>query len=327
MGLVIKIIVAVFGVIAIGVTAIGVSLLFSTDIMQVIEVGLFDEFGDRLTAGSFINPGFSLLDYIEFFGVTIAGFLAYFGFRQITTRSYSEKIDQELLSSIKLKEKQFRVQIKTVESDTEKEQLQQQILELRKGYQLLSGKILQNEDGGDVEDWRSVLLSARKRLLDEEDRLLANNKRNLGFALVIMAAGIFFLMYVANFIEFAPEGIADEVWENNDEQALESLNAWDFLVYYGPIFSILVLVQIPTFFFLRLYSSNERRLERNKSDLTNTELRLTSGLMLYEKVNKDNFAILADNLSKEDSNFVLGKNESSGGIDPSKLLEIIKAIK
>ncbi|MCA8834438.1 MAG: hypothetical protein K8953_05060 [Proteobacteria bacterium] len=244
MGLVIKIIVAVFGVIAIVVTAIAVTLLFSTDIIEVMKVGLFDEFGDRLTAGSFITSGGSFLDYIDFLGfaiVSISGFLAYFGFRQIITRSYSEKINQELLSSINLKEKQYRVQIKTVESDIEKEQLRQQILELRKGYQLLSGKILQNEDGGDVEDWRSVLLSARKRLLDEEDRLLANNTRNLGFALVIIATGIFFLMYSANFIAFAPEGIADQVSENNDEQALESFNAWDFFIYYGPIFIFLVI--------------------------------------------------------------------------------------
>ncbi len=283
---------------------LGVVLL--VDLIPVEQIALLIEF-----------IGGVFPDYSNFFAIAIVGIsgvLVIVGLMQIRYRSrYKlDAFDEEILSNIHLKEKEFRLQVEKKQlDDIEKTRLRQEILALRQEYQLLSGKILQNQDGGYVEDWRSVLLSARKRLLDEEDRMLTRNSTNLGIAILMIAVGIVFLMYATSFIARPPS----------------NANIWVFLATYGPTLSIVVLIEIPTFFFLRLYSSNERKIERNKSDLTNIELRLTAGLMLYEKINKDNFAILADNISKEDSNFILGKNESSGGIDPNKLLEIIKATK
>ncbi len=100
----------------------------------------------------------------------------------------------------------------------------------------------------------------------------------------------------------------------------------DFLIKYWSRVGIVITIGVFAGFFLRLYALTERVIERNKSDLTNIELRLTAGLMLYEKVNKDNFAILADNISKEDSKFVLGKNESSGGVGTNKITELLSKL-
>ncbi len=277
--------------------------------------------------GSSLNKLFS--DYRSFLSTATAGIaisLAIFGLRQITTRSHYERANKELLSSINLTKKELLIQIERSENNTDKEELKQQILELRNKYQLLSGKILQNKDGDFVEDWRSVLLSTRKRLLDEEDRLLTRNKRNLGIGVLMIVVGIIFLMYATGFFEQSLEGNIRQASNSNTGKDSEGINIWNFLANYGPIFSILVLIEIPTFFFLSLYASNERKIERNKNDLTNIELRLTAGLMLYDKANGAKFAVLSDTLSKEESNVVLGKNESSGGGGTNKLLETLLKI-
>ncbi len=263
----------------------------------------------------------SLLNYREFLPIGIAGisaFLAYFGLKQMTARSNYERDNQELLSSINSIKENLILQIDIEESDVKKEEIRDRILNLNNQYQILSGKILQNKDGGYVEDWRSVLLSGHKRLLDEEDRLQTRNKKNLGAGMVLIAVGIIFLIFATGFVEQIPR--------NSNGVNSEGSNIWKFLTSYGPIFSILVLIEIPTFFFLSLYSSNERRLERNKSDLTNIELRLTAGLMLYDKKNKRSFPVLAEVLAQEDSKFVLGKNESFGGGGTNKLLETLLKI-
>ncbi len=268
----------------------------------------------------------SLLNYREFLPISIAGisgFLAYFGLRQMTARSNYEKDNQELLSSINSMKANLVLQIAIEENDGKREEIRNQILNLDNQYKILSGKILQNKDGGYVEDWRSVLLSGHKRLLDEEDRLMTLNKKNLGAGILLIAVGIIFLMYATGFFEQSLEGNIRQASNSNTGKNSGGINIWNFLANYGPIFSILFLIEIPTFFFLSLYASNERKIERNKSDLTNIELRLTAGLMLYDEKNIRNFPVLAEALAQEDSKFVLGKNESSGGGGTNKLLETL----
>ena len=240
----------------------------------------------------------------------ISIFLAIFGLRQITTRSSYEISNQELSTRFSIEEKELTLQIETAKNNVEKIKLQHQILELRNKYEILSGKILQKEDGSHVEDWRSVLLSARKRLLDEEDRLLTRNRRNLGFAMVMIAVGIIFLIFSAPVVVGDPE----------------INNVWAFLVKYGPISSVIILIEVPTFFFLSLYSQTARMLERNKNELTNIELRLTSGLLLSKKTSAKKFDSLADDLAKEERNFILAKNESSAVLGTDKLLELLSKI-
>lgn len=240
-------------------------------------------------------------------GAVLISFFVEIGYFVI--RSSIEREKQNTMSRFSDEENKIRRQIEEEKNEEKKQELEQQALELRQEYESLMSENLRRKDGTFVEDWREALLVARKRLQDEEQRLLARNVANLRNGIIMAFLGI---LLPALYLYYALFG-----------NVVQGSNSIIGLTAYLPVFSVVLISEIVAIFFLNLYASNERRLERNKSDLTNIELRLTAGLMLYEKVNKDNFAILADNLSKEDSKFVLGKNESSGGGGTNKLLETL----
>ncbi len=164
--------------------------------------------------------------------------------------------------------------------------------------------------------WKKTFVASRKRLLNEEDRLQVRNATNLrsGIGMAFLGA-TFPLMYLCYMLYTAISPIGAD--GNNFVLPFST---------YFPIISIVFIFEVIAFFFLNLYASNERRLERNKSDLTNIELRLAAGLMLCDDDNKKSFADLAKIIAQEDSKFVLGKNESSGGISTNKLLETLLKI-
>ncbi len=161
------------------------------------------------------------------------------------------------------------------------------------------------------EDWRDVLWGAHKRLRNEEKNMQSRNVNNLitgvGSALLGFS-WLLILIFLFNDAEYG-DGVLD------------------FLANYWARFSIVLILGLCATFFFRLYTQTIRRIDKNRNEITNIELRLVSGLMLYDKTNSANFSALAKIIAQEERNFVLGKNESSGGIDPSKLLEIIKATK
>ena len=168
----------------------------------------------------------------------------------------------------------------------------------------IKGKILS-------EDWHDVLWGAHKRLRNEEKNMQSRNVNNLitgvGSALLGFS-WLLILIFLFNDAEYG-DGVLD------------------FLANYWARFSVVLILGLCATFFLRLYTQTIRRIDKNRNEITNIELRLVSGLMLYDKTNSANFSALAKIIAQEERNFVLGKNESSGGIDPSKLLEIIKATK
>ena len=246
------------------------------------------------------------------FGLVAFSLLVLFEVGYFVIRSSIEREKQNTMSRFSDEENKIRRQIEEEKNEEKKQELEQQALELRQEYESLMSENLRRKDGTFVEDWREALLVARKRLQDEEQRLLARNVANLRNGIIMAFLGI---LLPALYLYYALFG-----------NVVQGSNSIVGLTAYLPVFSVVLISEIVAIFFLNLYASNERRLERNKSDLTNIELRLTAGLMLYDKTNKDNFAILADNLSKEDSKFVLGKNESSGGDGTNKLLETLLKI-
>ncbi len=238
-----------------------------------------------------------------FIGVTIAIIILILLEKKMAT---PKKIKRNIISKFSVLEAQVRSKIVEEKDEVEKAKLEQKALELRREHLLLLNENLQKKDGSFVEDWREVLLVSRKRLVDEEERLLLNNRVNIEVAIFTALAGISLPLYYI----FSGESAGVE---NTFET---------FFASYWPIFSIVVIFEIIAMFFLRVYNQTAGRIERNKNEITNIELRLTAGLMLSEKTNKDKFAKLADTLSKEERNFILRKNESSAILDTDKLVEI-----
>ena len=296
---------------------IGASVALGSSILTftLLEVTLGESnLGETFFVRLLETNGVIRLDTISnILGITaaISGALLLFISILRTVRSASEKKEQEIASRFNVEEKELRRQIEKERDEEKKQALEIQALVLHQEYESLLSENLQKKDGKFVTDWREVLLVARKRLSVEQQRLRTRNAVNLTFGVVGLLAGLSVLIYFRSFT----------VGLGKDYSFV------DFLIAYWSRVSIVITIGVFAGFFLRLYALTERVIERNKNEMTNIELRLTSGLMLYDTKNKDNFAILADTLSKEERNFILGKNESSGGIDPSKLLEIIKATK
>ena len=195
----------------------------------------------------------------------------------------------------------------------EKEKLKQDISKLQDRSTLALTERPLIKSSNLLETWRDVLLSTRRRLLDEGRDMQFRNKLNMLSGIVSAVLGALWL-----FISPFP---LDEI--NRIDSGLT------FLVSYWPRVGIIIIIGVFTGFFLRLYTQTIRRIDKNRNEITNIELRLTSGLMLYDAKNKDNFAILADTLSKEERNFILRKNETSANsetLDIEKLKEIISLL-
>ncbi len=197
------------------------------------------------------------------------------------------------------------------EKDAQKKKaIEQQASALRQEYESLMSENLRRRDGTFVEDWRESLLVARKRLFDEGQNLLEGNFRTRRMGVLMAFAGIL----VPVFYIF----VGEEVKTN--------ISFGEFVASYWPFFTIVFITEIVAIFYLRLYTQTLGRIERNKNEITNIELRLTSGLMLIDKADSKNLKSLADDLAKEERNFVLAKNESSAGIGVDRVAEIITKI-
>ncbi len=249
----------------------------------------------------------------EYFGVPIGVLIVFYFITSIfllvfipfsaAIRSSSEKIKRKAIARFNIRERRLLNKIEA--KPNEKEEIKQELTILRLEHESRMSDNLQKESGKFTADWSEVLLAARKRLLDEEQRLQVRNIINLATGMISVSVGAVllgvFLVY------------------NHDDKVRDYLTFIDFLILFGTRISIIIIIGIFAGFFLRLYSLTERAIANNKNEITNIELRLTSGLMLSEEKNKGKFAMLADTLSKEERNFVLKKNETSATADIDKV--------
>ena len=252
--------------------------------------------------------GYRILSLLPVFIMLVAGYVI--GFTPTGILAPSEKARRDLATQLRAEQGEIRLKIVAEHDPAKRDDLVRQLGELRKWQEALLNENLRREDGSFVTDWRESLLVTRRRLIDEEQRLLARNRANLSFGILMALVGVALpASYIVIVGELKP-----------------SDSFGTFVANYWPFFTIAVIIEIIAIFFLSLYASNERRLERNKNDLSNIELRLTAGLMLYDKTNGAKFAVLSDTLSKEESNVVLGKNESAGGIGIDRVTEILSKL-
>ena len=152
-------------------------------------------------------------------------------------------------------------------------------------------------------NWGRILIESLTRLLKEEKRLEARNVANLRYG--VWAAGLgMFILVVITILHF--------IMNYYEIFAFNSIP-----VYYFSTVPIAIISELVAIFFLRLFAQTEKSIERNKNEMTNIELRLTASFLLCDEENANKFDSLADDLAKEERNFVLGKNETSAtaGID------------
>ena len=256
------------------------------------------------------SKNYNILFFVNFlvYSSIIIGvpfFIGNFRIRYILSLSIKE--NRETLWQLVGKEKEIRLKIETEKNNEKKQELEQQAFALRQEYESLLSENLLRRDGGFVTDWREVLLVSRKRLLNEEQRLLARNRVHLRIGIFMSLIAVSFLIFYMFF---------RSQYGAND----------GFGIFFSnpvPVFSIVAIIQSFSFFFLRLYIVGERELDKNKNEITNIELRLTAGLMMASASDNPDLTSLADALSKEQRNLVLDETESSAVLDPHKFIETL----
>lgn len=275
-------------------------LFFVVFIGIVVSVKIVPELGTKTF--------FLILVEVVFFGYYIfAAPVIIIGLRMLVILSYPKKTKQSAFSRFSDEEKEIRLKIETEKNNEKKQELEQQAFALRQEYESLLSENLLRRDGSFVTDWREVLLVSRKRLMNEEQRLLARNRVHLRIGIFMSLVAVSFLiLYMLFRSQF---GVND-----------------GFGVFFSnpvPVFSIVAIIQSFSFFFLRLYIIGERELDRNKNEITNIELRLTAGLMMASASDNPDLTSLADALSKEQRNLVLDETESSAVLDSRKFIETL----
>ena len=248
------------------------------------------------------------------FFIFLLGYTVILSLIGINVRSIAERKEQ-WTSELGLKLKLLNFEIEQETDPQRKAKLVKEYEGLKLERDLLFDESPRRFGHGVDTAWGKNLVDSHNRLYDEENRLLARNVANLSYGGIASVVGVVILLIIIGFAYF------------NTPTANLSLATAPF--YYFLCIPISVIIGILVVFFLRLYSQTEHRLEKNKNEMTNIELRLTACQLLESKTGKDKFDSLAETLSKEERNFVLKKNESSAipeTLDNEKLLEIISKL-
>lgn len=204
------------------------------------------------------------------------------------------------LSDLELENDYVREEISKIRRKLEREKneetatlLRDKELELQEKLSASYKDNLCDREGNISTDWREALLMSRRRLFEESRRLAARSSSNLTTGIIISSLVVLFLITLIFVVK--PNITREE--------------PYSFWVFYGPRFTLVVVLQLLAGFFLRLFVRNERDIQKNKNEITNLELRLAAGMMVGS--NKTKLAELAGYLIKEERNFVITKKEKS----------------
>jgi hypothetical protein len=173
------------------------------------------------------------------------------------------------------------------------ERLRQEVSEIERQLMATSRSSLWSQDCTLDLDWMGVFAAARSRLEDETERLKARSRANLRWGIITALLGGISIMIII----FWPIEKTTDNWELLDE--------------YGPRLALILVIELTSTFFFRMYVSNESDIKQNKNDITNLELRLAAGLLVGDdqKAKSD----IAKSLVKEERNFILTKGEKTSG--------------
>ena len=228
----------------------------------------------------------------------VAVFSIVIGFLNVNVRSKAEQEEERArreVRKIDLELEELDYYISEWAGQEEREELGEQYRKLNRERDLLISQSSQFLERVVFTNWGKVLIESRKRLLKEEERLEARNAANLVYGVSAAGVGMIFFIFVGGVSYY--------------EGSLQEVSFEKFPFYYLLTLPVVIISEVVAIFFLRLFAQTEKSIERNKNEMTNIELRLTASQLIH--YSKDKFDSLADDLAKEERNFILKKNESS----------------
>lgn len=132
-----------------------------------------------------------------------------------------------------------------------------------------------------------------ERLKIEINNLTQRSNLNLAIGLVTSLAGLI-ILGIINFIK------------SPDHSGLT-----DFFTYYSPKLSLIIIIEIFGYFFLRLYKNSLEEIRYYHNELTNIENKILSIFLIMEHNNATSIEKLSLELSKTERNRIFNKNQTT----------------
>lgn len=143
--------------------------------------------------------------------------------------------------------------------------------------------------------------SSRSRLKEEVDDLGRRGNLNLIIGMVTTLFAIALLVYLVLTVQ------------------VDSSKGEILLLHYIPRLSVIVFIEIFSFFFLRLYRSSLEGITYFQNELTNIDARSTAIEVAFSTGDKTVLIGLIDTLAKTERNFRLAKDESTPALELAKI--------
>ena len=143
--------------------------------------------------------------------------------------------------------------------------------------------------------------ATRQRLSAEIDALKRRGNTNLFLGILITGAGVTTLVLT---LTSSPTGVA---------------SAWDFFSHYFPRLTLVVLIELFAYFFLRLYKSNLDDVKYFQNELTNIEAKHVALQAVFFAEDKSLLAEVVKNLSNTDRNHILKKGETTVELEKMRM--------
>ncbi|WIV51398.1 hypothetical protein QQG91_02835 [Marivivens sp. LCG002] len=161
-----------------------------------------------------------------------------------------------------------------------------------------------------ISNWSEALDRSHSTLQSEIERLRSRSTTNLSIGLAIAWISTIILLTA---LLLPPRTIGDNGWMSIAEA-------------YFPRTALVVLLQVSSAFFLRLYAANEADLKQNKNELLNLDHKIAS---VYLALARNDTSVIEGFLIQTERNFILEKGQTTAGrgndISIESIVDAIKA--
>ncbi|MFT7109661.1 MAG: hypothetical protein ACI843_001323 [Psychrobacter glaciei] len=149
----------------------------------------------------------------------------------------------------------------------------------------------------------------RNRLLMELSKLTGRANINLFIGSLTSVIGIAFLGYIL---------IGNGGFQVNFTEDGMSVELLEYLLYYAPRLSLIVFVEIFSYFFLRLYKNTLEDIKYYQNELTNIDSNIAALRLSLLIDNEASIKKVMDSLLKVERNFVLKKGDTTVQLEVAK---------
>lgn len=152
-----------------------------------------------------------------------------------------------------------------------------------------------------LKEIEGVFLRTFERLNSEINALSRRGNLNLSLGILTTIVGLSILGYFVLEIDSIPE----------DKMA--------FIAHFIPKLSLVVLIEVFAYFFLKLYKSSLSEIKYYQNEMTNSESKLTAIKCAIMNSDEETISFVIKNLSGTERNSVLEKGQTTADIEKSKI--------